>query len=99
MTPEEAKYLLSLPLQQPNDARVKTIREYLQKLLTKVLEEGESFSGKRPFGNSGWHYELYFPLVQANLVKGTIEDGCLEDYDGRKADKLIAEAVKHLFAQ
>lgn len=98
MTPEEANYLLSLPMPQPNDARVKTVREYLQRLLTKVLEEGESFSGKRPFGNSSWRWELHFPLVQAGLAKGSIEDGCLEDYDKRKADKLIAEAIKHLFA-
>lgn len=98
MTPEQAKEILDLPMPQPNDARVKTVREYLAKLLAKVIEEGECFSGKRPFGNSGWQYELHFPLVQAGLVKGLIEDGCLEDYDKAKAHKLILSVIGQVFA-
>jgi hypothetical protein len=31
-----------------------TIRDYLRILLETLWEEGEGFSGKRPFGNSGW---------------------------------------------
>jgi len=41
-----------------NDANADTIRDYLKVLLSTLWEEGESFSGKRPFGNSGWEYEL-----------------------------------------
>jgi len=33
-----------------------TIRDYFYTLLTAVWNEGESFSGKRPFGNGGWEY-------------------------------------------
>ncbi len=46
-----------------NDAEAKTIRDYLKALVTRIWEEGEGFSGKRPFGNSGWEYELYGTLV------------------------------------
>lgn len=99
MTPEQATEILGLRMPQPNDARVKTIGEYLAKLLTKIIEEGECFSGKRPFGNSGWQYDLHWPLVQANLVKGRIVDGDLEEYDDRKADKLISQVIKFVFVR
>ena len=36
-----------------NDADAENIGEYLKALLSAVWHEGESFSGKRPFGNSG----------------------------------------------
>jgi hypothetical protein len=47
-----------------------TVREYLRTLLTTLWEEEEGFSGKRPFGNSGWKYELYRPLIAAGLIEG-----------------------------
>ena len=47
-----AKEILDLAMRE-NDADAKTIRGYLGKILEKVWAEGESFSGKRPFGNSG----------------------------------------------
>jgi hypothetical protein len=50
-----------------------TIREYLCALLTKLWEEGESFKGKAPYGNSGWEYELYYALVAADAVAGEKE--------------------------
>lgn len=98
MTPEKAKEILDLPMQQPNDAKAETVRQYLAKLLTKVVDEGECFSGKRPFGNSGWEHQLHFPLVQAGLVEGQIEDGYLEDHDDAKAHKLILDVIGQVFA-
>jgi hypothetical protein len=98
VTPEQAKEILDLPMMRPNDAHVKTIREYLAKLLTKVIDDGECFSGKRPFGNSGWENELHFPLVQAGLVKGAIEDGYLEDHDKAAAHKLILDVIGQVFS-
>lgn len=47
-----------------------TIRSYLELLLITLLKEGESFSGKRPFGNSGWEYDLYDALAKAGLIHG-----------------------------
>jgi hypothetical protein len=65
-------HILELPMGD-NDANAANIRAYLKALLTKLWEEGEGFSGKRPFGNSGWERDLYFPLVKAGRVKGEIE--------------------------
>lgn len=50
-----------------NDAEVETVREYLKELLATLLIEEESFSGKRPFGNSGWINELTEPLEEAGF--------------------------------
>ena len=75
-----------------------TIRGYLQELLLLVWEEGESFNGKRPFGNSGWEYDLYAPLIRAKVVKGELdEDGYIETIDEEAARKLITKLIKSIF--
>ena len=76
-----------------NDAGAKTIKEYLIELLKAVWEEGESFSGKRPFGNSGWEGELYASLVKQGLVEGDSE---LTPNDDDEARQLITEAIQYL---
>lgn len=82
---------------QENDANAKTIREYLKALLTKLWEEGEGFSGKRPFGNSGWEYPLYTALVTKGAVKGSLdEEGYLDTCDHKAANKLIFKAIEEL---
>jgi len=47
-----------------------TVRDYLFHLLKTLWAEGEGFSGKRPFGNSGWDYEIITPLWRAGFIKG-----------------------------
>lgn len=44
-----------------------TFREYFQKLLNQLWYEGEGFSGKRPFGNSGWQDDIYEVLDQMGI--------------------------------
>jgi hypothetical protein len=96
MTSEE---ILNLPMER-NDADAATIRDYLKTLLSELWEREEMFSGKRPFGNSGWKYDLYGALVVGGAVSGTIiEDNGDRDIDCEDtdaADKLIAEAIKVL---
>ena len=80
-----------------NDANAKTVKAYLRALLTELWSEVEGFSGKRPFGNSGWEHELYWALVNANAVEGSLDDdGYLADYDKDAADALIFEAIDAL---
>lgn len=98
-TPAE---ILALPM-QPNDADAATIRDYLVKLLAVLWDEGEGFSGKRPFGNSGWESDLYLPLVKAGIVAGKIdeEEGWLDEISDdaeQLANKLIARAIRSLGA-
>lgn len=87
---------LSVPMAE-NDADVRTVGEYLYFLLFKVWDEGESFSGKRPFGNSGWEYELYTALVAAGIVEGEIdEDGCLTEFDEQGASEAVYAAIEQI---
>lgn len=82
-----------------NDADASTIRDYLTKLLLTIWQEGEGFSGKRPFGNSGWESEIYVSLVKAKRIDGHIdEDGYLDWADEASANILITEAILTLGA-
>jgi len=56
-----------------------TVREYLHKLLETLWIEGEGFSSKRPFGNSGWENDLIIPLVQAGFIEGKFSDVLLDE--------------------
>lgn len=88
--------ILNTPMQS-NDAEADTIRGYLIALLTAVWDDGAEFSGKRPFGNSGWEHDLYEALVRAGRIEGTFdEDGWLEDADTEKGRELVAQAIQAL---
>jgi len=93
------KAVLDIPMYE-NDAEATNIREYFQRLLSELWLEGEGFSGKRPFGNSGWDYDLYSALVEAKAIKAkTDEDGNIEEMSPReraKANALILSAIEAL---
>lgn len=91
-TPQE---VLALPM-GANDADAETIGGYLRALLLELWTEGEGFSGKRPFGNSGWEFDLYRPLVEAGFVAGEMIDGYAEIQDRKAADAMIAKAIAAL---
>lgn len=92
---------LSLVLSCPmidNDANAKNVGEYLHSLLFTLWEEGEGFSGKRPFGNSGWEDELYIPLIVGEFVDGKLdEDGYIGYVDEKAANKLIFDCIAYVF--
>lgn len=88
--------VLDLPMQD-NDADARTIRDYMKALLRAVITETDAFSGKRPFGNSGWDWDMHIPLVKAKLVDGKIgSDGYLDEHDAEAADALIIAAIDDL---
>lgn len=88
--------ILDLPMTE-NDAKAATVRDYLKALLAALWERDEGFSGKRPFGNSGWKYELYAPLIKAGIVEGHLdENGYVEEIAEGEADELIAKAIAEL---
>lgn len=88
--------ILALPMEE-TDVDASTIRDYLKKLLSAIWAEGESFSGKRPFGNSGWQRDLELALVRGGAVTGKLDnDGYLDDIDGPAAQKAIVDAIDAL---
>lgn len=93
-TPEN---VLSCPMEE-NDAGATTVREYFLELLSVLWEEEQGFSAKRPFGNSGWQYDVYLALAKAGLVDGIVLDswGYIESFtraDQIAADDLIQKAI------
>lgn len=92
---EQVLQVIACPMEEPNDAGVKTVGQYLAELLAGVIEDQESFDGKRPFGYSGWYYtDLLRALVQAKIVDGRLdEDGDLQDCDWDRAGLLIHAAI------
>lgn len=85
-----------------NDVDAVTVRGYLVELLKTVWEEGEGFSGKRPFGNSGWENEPLTALAKAGLIEGEEvgDEGCMWweiDSDAEKVGReLITNAILSL---
>lgn len=78
--------------------RVVSLREYLHELLSCLWNEGEGFSGKRPFGNSGWDNDVYAFLVKAGSIEGDLdEDGRLNSCDKGKGNALMAGLLTAAF--
>ena len=72
----------------------KTVRQYLRGLLLTLWEEGEGFSGKRPFGNSGWDFDLYEALIKGKHLGGKLDaDGYVDHYDKKQACELIPALI------
>ena len=90
--------LLNLKVESSDHDDDLTIKGYFKLLLTELWREAECFSGKRPFGNSGWEYDLYKPLIKAGAVKGELdEDGYIDECDNEAADKLVFELIADCF--
>lgn len=65
---------------------VQTLRGYLVHLLVTLWAEGEGFSGKRPFGDSGWQWDVQNDLEEA----GVVPDDC-------DAEQLVESCIDSLF--
>jgi len=94
-TPQQ---ILDLPL-PTNSSGATTVRGYLVALLTELWQHCEDFSAKRPFGMSGWPYDLAEPLVRAGFAQGhfTEHDELELDRDEWRAiETLIASAIEEL---
>lgn len=80
----DVQAVLNCPLEE-NDSGADTVKGYLKALLFTLWDEGEGFSGKRPFGNSAWEYDLTDALVVNRLAQTQNE-----------AKKLIFKAIQAL---
>lgn len=88
-----------IPMQK-NDIGAKTLGEYFENLLLTLWDEQEDFSGKRPFGNSGWEYDVYAALISAGVVDGSLdEEGYVTEVTYSAANDIIAEMIKAIFAK
>jgi hypothetical protein len=79
-----------------------TIGGYLCELLITLLNEGESFSGKRPLGNSGWENYLLTAMAQGGFIEATFDsEGYLDQVtreEEKKAFNLINDVILYKFS-
>lgn len=80
------------------DLGKQTLVDYLKSLLETLWEEGENFSGKRPFGNGGWQLHVCKAFVIAKLVDGEIDadDDYLVACDEKAGDALVLAVIRRL---
>lgn len=96
------KEILDLKFESTDLGKEITIKDFFKELLTTLFKEGECFSGKRPFGNSGWDWDLKICLVKNGVIDGhnEIDTDYPEeedwDFDSKEADKKIFELIKEL---
>ena len=76
-----------------------TIRHYLVELARQCWLKEECFGGKRPFGNSGWKFDVYGALAEGGFISGTKdEDECWDNMDRVAGDVIIAACFEKLQA-
>lgn len=93
------KEILDLEFESSDLGRTVTIREFFKELLTALFKDSEGFNGKRPFGNSGWEYDLCARLAQCGIINGDISECCgftNWDYNENEAKSKILELIKEL---
>lgn len=74
-----------------------TIKDFFKVLLKKLFEEKECFSGKRPFGNGGWEYDLCACLIENKIVNGEIDKyGYIETCDWGYFDIVVERLIESL---
>lgn len=89
--------ILELKFESTDLEKEISIRDFFKELLTTLFKEGECFNGKRPFGNSGWDWDLKICLVKNGVVKGEYNSKYDDwDFDSEEADKKIFELIKEL---
>lgn len=93
------KEILELEFESTDLGETITIKEFFKRLLTTLFEEEECFSGKRPFGNSGWDYDLCICLAQNGIIDSDCQDKggfTIWDYNSAEANRKIFELIKEL---
>jgi hypothetical protein len=93
------KEILKLKFKSTDLGKEITIKDFFKELLITLFKEGECFSGKRPFGNSGWDYDLCVCLVQNGVIEGSYFDNCSFtdwEYDSAAAESKILDLIKEL---
>lgn len=94
---------LDLKFYDGDSGSMMTIRAYFKAQLSALWDEGEGFSGKRPFGNSGWEDVLAGVLIQHHCISGTIDEAESDadfieviDYDRDSYEVFVQQMIEAL---
>lgn len=82
--------ILELPFFSQDLYKTVTVREFLQTLLSRFVEEREQFSTKRPFGNSDWDSDLIILFIKKHIMKGKIDQyGNIEEFNYKQFNTIL----------
>ena len=71
-----------------------TLRDLFYHLLCDLWLQDERFSSKRPFGNSGWKYDVYAVLIRNGAIPGSLDaDGYVSEIDTDAADLFVMQVI------
>ena len=96
MTKLEIQKILSISFFSDDLERNVTIKEYLKELLLVLWSQQEGFSGKRPFGNSGWSWDLYKALIENGVKCGSLDSDGYVEHVTDDADEIIRYCIRAL---
>lgn len=91
MTREE---IFKLPVMRHDLGASIPLGEYFYQLFTMLWNENESFNAKRPWGNSGWDYDVYVTLIKHGLISGSLdEDDYIESFNIEEASQYVLNEI------
>lgn len=96
---DEANRVLDFKFYSRECNRETSIREFYKNLLMCLVEQEEEFSGKRPFGNSDWKFDLYMALILAEVVTGSLDEfgnPYISRQGAERADNILVQLVRYL---
>lgn len=97
MTQKTPQEILSITLDK-NDANANTIGQYLFTLTRKVWDEEETFSGYRPFGNSGWTDTIIHALILNDVISGELDEyGRVDDFNLKQLNEVMSSVFDFLY--
>lgn len=97
MSSENLTAALNMTFHSGDLKRDITVAGYLHRLLTDLWTKEEDFNTKRPFGNSGWTWEVYIALIEGGFIPGE-EDEFGWEFDEPAARTFVLALIDHLFA-
>lgn len=90
--------ILDLPVKRHDLGATLSMRGFFERLFIKLWEEAEGFNSKRPYGNSGWKYDVYATLIKHGVIEGELdEDGCVKQLDEEMASNYVVNEILYPF--
>jgi hypothetical protein len=75
-----------------------SLREFYCNLLLKLWEDPYGFSGKKPYGNSGWDEPVYAALIKAGVMSGEFDsEGYIKRCDFDEGSEFVSKMIAHAF--
>lgn len=90
--------ILELPVMRWDLCDTLSMREYFERLIIKLWDDPIGFNAYRPYGNSGWKWDVYVTLIKHKVIEGELdEDGCVKEVNEKAASKFVAEEILYPF--